>query len=180
MGVSAMLSFDRAVAVETVIVVVSPGVVVSVESAMPIPAAMNAPSPPAMEELLKVGSRSMLTWVEESISPLETSISDNLHAVVLLLVVLLSAVPGVAMRHRTRTRRRPVDIEKKDIIQENIMINYQRGTLPSSSFGSEAIHYMASQAVAGENMHSRIQLEDHAVKPLSWSTCACYSVPTYS
>jgi hypothetical protein len=61
MGVSAMLSFDRAVAVETVIVVVSPGVVVSVESAMPIPAAMNAPSPPAMEELLKVGSRSMLT-----------------------------------------------------------------------------------------------------------------------
>jgi hypothetical protein len=55
-----MLLFDRAVAVETVIVVVSPGVVVSVESVMPIPAAMNAPSPPAMEELLKVGSRSIL------------------------------------------------------------------------------------------------------------------------
>jgi hypothetical protein len=88
----------------------------SVELVMPIPAAMNAPSPPATEELLKVGSVSIRARVETFFSPLKASIPDDLHTVVLLLVELLSAVVGVAMRHRTRTRRRLAGPEQKAII----------------------------------------------------------------
>jgi hypothetical protein len=147
MGVSAMLLFDRAVAVETVIVVISPGVVVSVESVMPIPAAMNAPSPPAMEELLKVGSASAPACVEKSISPLETSTSDDLHVV--LAVVLLSAVHGMAMRQRARTRRRLVDIEEKAMIQCKMLVSHQSVASPSRSAWARSCH-MASQTTAGE------------------------------
>jgi hypothetical protein len=155
----------------------------SVGLVMPIPAATNAPSPPAMEELLKIGSMSVVVLV---FALLEASIPDDLQAVVLLAVVLLGAVHvlGVAMRHRTRTRR-PADVEKKAILGDL----YQSATkmplyLSSSSPGSEVNIWLRRPWPVRTHSHAMpqavgVQLWDHAVTLFSWNTCAYYAVPTY-
>jgi hypothetical protein len=115
-GVSVILLFSGESIEETDMVAVSPYVVVSVfvELVMPIPAATNPPIPLAMEVLLETGSVFTFVRVEALISPLEPLTPDD---VVLLLFVLPSAEHGVAMRHRTRTRR-PANTEEMVIVEK--------------------------------------------------------------
>jgi hypothetical protein len=128
-GFPAMLSFSCESIVDTDIVAVSPSMAVSVEPVMPIPAAMKSPSPPAVEEALKVGITSMLRGVEELIPPPEPSTPDDLHAVVLMLVVLLNAVRCVATRHRARTKKH-ADIEEMAIIETKTTMSSKSVALP--------------------------------------------------
>ena len=104
------------------------------------------------------------------ISPLEPLTPED---VVLLLVVLSSAEHGVAMRHRSRTKR-PADTEEMAIV-ENV---YQSATKVSShlSFLSpgQGVNIRHQKVMAGENTQRYampyavgVQLKDHVVSPLS-------------
>jgi hypothetical protein len=105
-GVSEALLLDRESLMGTTVSALSRGKVVSGELLMPIPAAMNPPSPPAIEEVLAVSCASRSVWSERFRELLGGFRTGDVHDIVMLLVVLLVATLGAVVRHKTDSRMR--------------------------------------------------------------------------